>query len=67
MDLWSLGIMLFQMVAGELPFKAMTEAELFQKIRVGSYSLPKGIQISQVCKDMISRLIQEDPESRLNY
>jgi serine/threonine protein kinase len=66
-DLWSLGVMLFQMVAGELPFKAMTEVELFNKIRAGSYSLPAGIIISQPCKDLISRLIQEMPERRMNY
>ena len=66
-DLWSLGIILFQMIAGELPFKAMSEFELFQKIRVGKFSLPQGIAISSVCKDLISRLIQENPEKRLNY
>ena len=42
-DLWSLGIMLFQMVAGDLPFKATSEVELFQKIRAGRFGLPPGI------------------------
>lgn len=55
------------MVAGELPFKAMTEVDLFNKIRAGTYSLPAGIVISQPCKDLISRLIQEMPERRMNY
>jgi len=49
--------MLFQMVAGDLPFKATSEVELFQKIRAGAFSLPLGIQISKVCADLIQRLI----------
>ena len=59
--------MLFQMVAGELPFTAMSEVELFNKIKAGSFCLPTGIVISQPCKDVISRLIQELPERRMNY
>ena len=66
-DLWSLGIMLFQMVAGDLPFKAMSQEELFRKIKSGSYALPQGITISSACSNLISRLIQEDPQRRMNY
>ena len=56
-DLWSLGIMLFQMVAGCLPFLASSEPELFKKIQMGSYALPPGITVSQACRDLIMRLI----------
>ena len=56
-DLWSLGIMLFQMVAGELPFTATSQEEFFQKIRGGDFALPQGITLSQACRDLISRLI----------
>ena len=66
-DLWSLGIMLFQMLAGDLPFKASSEVELFQKIRAGRFGFPAGIQVSKVCADLISKLIQEDPNRRLNF
>ena len=59
--------MLFQMVAGDLPFKATSEAELFNKIRAGSYGLPQGVVISEACRDLISRLIQEMPDRRMTY
>ena len=55
------------MIAGELPFTAMSQEELFNKIKVGTYALPAGINISECCRDMISRLIQENPERRMNY
>lgn len=33
----------------------------------GQYSLPEGIQISQVCKNMITSLIMTDVNIRINF
>lgn len=66
-DLWSLGIILFEMIAGKVPFKGTTHLEILQLIDKGQYSLPEGIQISQVCKNMITSLIMTDVEIRINF
>jgi serine/threonine protein kinase len=66
-DLWSLGIILFEMIAGKVPFKGSTHYEILQLIEKGQYSLPEGIQISSVCKNMITSLIMTDVDLRINF
>ena len=37
-DMWALGVLLYVMLTGGLPFRAPTEPELFNKIRAGKYT-----------------------------
>lgn len=66
-DLWSLGIILFEMIAGTVPFRGQSHYEIIQQIQKGQYSLPEGIQISSVCKNMITSLIMTDVDIRINF
>ena len=36
-DVWAIGIMLYQMVVGKLPFRATNEPELYRLIQQGKY------------------------------
>ena len=39
-DVWAAGIVLFTMLFGHQPFRAVNEKELFKKIQKGNYSMP---------------------------
>lgn len=62
-DVWSLGVMLFQMVAGRLPFSEVNQSETLTKIMDGSYEMPD--EISDDLQDLLSRMIVVDPKDRI--
>lgn len=39
-DVWALGVVIFALLSGVLPFSARTEMQLYAKIRRGSFTLP---------------------------
>ena len=45
-DLWSVGIILFQMLTGNLPFPAKTHFELTNKVMAGKYEIPADLPLS---------------------
>jgi len=64
-DLWSLGVMLFYMHTGQLPFKSDIQADLFIKIMCMEYEWPEGVEVSEDAKDLIERLLKINPIERL--
>jgi len=62
-DLWALGCIIYQMLAGKYPFQAPNEYLTFQQILNCSYEFPD--DFSEEAKDLISQLLQLDPMQRL--
>jgi len=62
-DLWALGCMIYQMIAGRPPFRGASEFMTFQAVSSGIFTYPKGFP--DVVKDLINQLLVIDPEKRL--
>lgn len=62
-DLWSLGVLLYAMLYGAVPFKANNMEELQMLIRHGEFDFPR--EASEEAKSLISGLIVVDPKMRL--
>ncbi|KAG0203405.1 pkb-activating kinase-like protein [Mortierella sp. GBA30] len=62
-DLWALGCIIYQLLAGRPPFKGLNEYQTFQKIVKLEYSFPAGFPAD--AKDIVSRLLVHDPNERL--
>ncbi|XP_026989673.1 tribbles homolog 1 [Tachysurus fulvidraco] len=63
-DAWSLGIMLYTMLAGRYPFHDSDPATLFSKIRRGAYGLPEGLSARARC--LVQSLLRREPSERLS-
>ncbi|PHJ22924.1 cam cdpk family [Cystoisospora suis] len=66
-DAWSLGVILFTMLAAAPPFNAHTHAQLIRQIIRGDYRMsgPVWWRVSVEAKDLISRLLAVNPQNRL--
>lgn len=63
-DLWALGCIIYQLLAGRPPFKASNEFLTFQKIINLEYTFPAGFPV--VAMDLVERLLVSDPSRRLS-
>ncbi|CAB1109092.1 unnamed protein product [Ectocarpus sp. CCAP 1310/34] len=62
-DMWSIGVIIFVLLVGRLPFHDKDQLEMFRKIKRGAYAFND--EISDDAKDLIAKLLTVDPAKRL--
>ena len=66
-DLWSVGIIFYEMLVGETPFKSKNIYELIRKIENQSVKLPPKFSLSINCQNLLFSLLKKNPEERISW
>lgn len=67
-DLWSIGVVFYQMLFDDIPFFGLNNAEMMQSINRNcgtNLKFPK--PVSEEAKDLLRRLLMKDPDQRINW
>jgi len=62
-DIWSVGVVLFSMICGYLPFHEESNKEMYKKIKDGKYTIPS--HVSKLGRELIHSLLNTNPKKRI--
>ena len=65
LDIWNLGVLLFELLTGNPPFVGKEQKELFDNILNYRVQWPKGF--SRIARDLITKLLKPNPDDRPNF
>ena len=66
-DLWSIGIILYEMLMGEPPYNAKTHYLLIKKIDKKSVKIPISRNLSNNCINLLQRLLKKESKNRISW
>lgn len=66
-DLWSVGIIMYEMLFATTPFKSSNFIELIRDINKYKFNIPIGFKVSIECHELMYGLLQKKPENRIKW
>jgi len=66
-DLWSLGVIFYQMLTGKTPYTARSHSELMNNIENQDIVFPKCINVTKEGLDLLLKLLQKKSDERMTW
>jgi [calcium/calmodulin-dependent protein kinase] kinase len=64
-DIWSLGVTLYSLVFGQVPFKDDNILALYNKIRTQQMQVPEEHDVSHELLDLLGKMLMKNPNERI--
>lgn len=64
-DIWSIGVCLYELIFGKVPFSASNILDLLKKIRKEPLSFP--FRVSPLVEDVLRKMLVVNPEKRIDW
>lgn len=64
-DVWAIGVMMYTMIYGELPYYSSDEKQLIKKIINDPIRFKNTYPITAMGKEMLKSMLNKDPEARI--